>query len=68
MINVINDEKLRAQSFKAELELKSKYQSWGHFYAEFSGYGANDYSAKMSLMKQIDDLINELNTIKNGIS
>ncbi|MCA2656606.1 hypothetical protein [Microcystis sp. M061S2] len=64
-IKVSNDGKQNAQSFEAELELNSTIHYWGHFRAEFSGYGANEWSAKMNLIEQIDNLIIELNKIKN---
>jgi hypothetical protein len=38
-IKLRNDGKQKAQSCVANIELSSKSHSWGHFYAEFSGYG-----------------------------
>lgn len=63
-IKITNDGKQKAQSFEAELELDS-VDYWGFFKTEFIGYGANECSAKMNLIKQIDNLIIELNKIKD---
>jgi hypothetical protein len=65
-IKVTNDGKQKAQSCEAELELDSESTYWGLFNAKFKGYGVNDYSAKMNLVQQIDDLIIQLNKIKEN--
>ena len=67
-IKLRNDGKQKAQSCEAEIELSSKNHAWGHFRAEFSGYGANDWSAKMNLIQQVDDLIVELQKLKDSVS
>lgn len=66
-IKLTNDGKQKAQSCVANIELSSKTHSWGHFYTEFTGYGANDYSAKMNLIKNVDDLIIELQKLKDSV-
>lgn len=67
-IKVKDDGKKRAQSCEAKIELTSKDTYWGHFRADFSGYGANDWSAKMNLIQQVDDLILELQKLKDSVS
>jgi len=67
-IKVTNDGTSRAQSCKATVKLESDSKSWGHYKANFSGYGANEYSAAMSLIQQIDNLIIELQKIKDDAS
>lgn len=68
-IKLRNDGKQKAQSCEVEIELScSKNNAWGHFRAEFSGYGANDWSAKMNLIQQVDDLIVELQKLKDNVS
>ena len=67
-IKLRNDGKQKAQSCEAEIELSSKNNAWGHFRAEFSGYGVNDWSAKMTLIQQVDDLIVELQKLKDSMS
>lgn len=68
-IKLRNDGKQKAQSCEAKIELScSKNNAWGHFRAEFSGYGANDWSAKMNLIQQVDDLIVELQKLKDNVS
>ena len=67
-IKLRNDGKQKAQSCEAEVELSSKNHAWGNFRAEFSGYGANDWSAKMNLIQQVDDLIVELQKLKDSVS
>lgn len=63
-----NDGKQRAQSWEAEIELSSENHAWGHFLAQFSGYGVDEWSAKMNLIQQVDDLIVELQKLKNDVS
>ena len=63
-IKLKNDGKQRAQSCEAEIELCSKNRVWGHFKAEFSGLGVNEWSAKMKLIEQVDTLITELQKLK----
>jgi hypothetical protein len=67
-IKLKNDGKQKAQSWEASLDLNSKINTWGHFSAQFSGYGANEWSAKMTLLQQVDDLIAELQKLKDSIS
>ena len=67
-IKLRNDGKQKAQSCEAEIELSSKNHAWGHFRAEFSGYGANDWSAKMNLIQQVDGLIVELQKLKDSVT
>ena len=67
-IKIKNDGKQRAQSCEAEFELSSKNNTWGHFSAEFSCFGANEWSAKMGLIQQVDDLIAELQKLKDRVS
>lgn len=66
-IKVKNDGKQKAQSCESELEISSKNNAWGHFRADFSGYGANEWSAKMNLIQQVDDLIVELQKLKDAV-
>lgn len=63
-IETTNDGKQRAQSCDATLTLKDKNE-WGSFTAEFTGYGANEWSAKENLIENIDKLIAELDKIKS---
>jgi len=66
-IKVTNDGKNKAQSCEAEIELNSKSTYWGTFSSKFTGYGANEWSAKMNLIQQVDDLLIELNKLKDEI-
>lgn len=63
-IKVTNDGKQKAQSCEAEIEFNSESTYWGFFGANFTGYGANEWSAKMNLIKQVDDLIVKLQKLK----
>jgi hypothetical protein len=67
-MNIIikNDGKGKAQSFTAELDLTSISSYWGYYNSSFIGYGSNEWSAKMSLIQQIDNLILELDKIKKS--
>lgn len=67
-INIKNDGKQKDQSCEAEIELNSKSTYWGFFKANFNGYGANEWSAKMNLIQQVDDLIKELQNLKDTVS
>jgi hypothetical protein len=66
-IKVKNDGKQKAQSCEAVIDFSSKNHAWGHFNADFSGYGANEWSAKMNLIQQVDDLIIELQKLKDAV-
>lgn len=66
-VKVTNDGKQKAQSCEAEVELNSQSTYWGFFRANFTGYGANEWSAKMNLIQQVDDLIVELNKLKDDV-
>lgn len=62
-IRVENDGKGKAQSCEATLSIYSDTTYWGHFSADFSGYGANEWSAKINLIEQAEILIEKLNEI-----
>lgn len=62
-IRVKNDGKQKAQSCEASVQIFEN-GGWGHFNAEFEGYGANEWSAKQNLIEQVDRLIAELNKLK----
>jgi hypothetical protein len=64
-IKITNDGKQKAQSCEAEIEFNSTLTYWGFFSANFTGYGVNEWSAKMNLIQQVDDLISELNKLKD---
>lgn len=66
-IKVTNDGKNKAQSYEAEIELDSNLTYWGYYTSKFTGYGANEWSAKMNLIQQVDDLLIELNKLKDDI-
>jgi len=62
-IRIRNDKKQKAQSCEASLRVFDNGR-WGHFDAEFEGYGADEWSAKENLIEQIDCLIEKLQKIK----
>lgn len=67
-MKVKNDGKQKAQSCEATIDFASTNNAWGHFNADFSGYGANEWSAKMNLIEQVDKLIIELQELKKDVS
>lgn len=67
-IKLKNDGKKKAQSCEATIEFSSTNNAWGHFNADFSGYGADDWSAKMNLIQKVNDLIVELKKLKDVVS
>ena len=62
-IRVRNDKRQKAQSCEATLQVFNN-GGWGHFDAEFEGYGADEWSAKQNLIEQIDCLIEKLQKVK----
>jgi hypothetical protein len=66
-IKLRNDGKQKAQSCEAKIELGSKNQGWGNFNAEFSGWGADGWSAETNLIQQVDELILELQKLKSSV-
>lgn len=63
-ITISNDGKERAQSYEAKIELTSDNKYWGFYESKFVGYGANAWSAKMNLIEQTENLIQQLHALK----
>jgi hypothetical protein len=64
-IKTTNDGKQKAQSCDAEIFLTSESTYWGFYELNLKGYGANEWSAKMNLIQQSEDLILKLKELIN---
>lgn len=65
-IIITNDGKSKAQSCEAKIQFNSPFKYWGYYECYFVGYGGNEWSAKMQLIDQINNLISELNKLKES--
>jgi hypothetical protein len=64
MIIIKNDGKKRYQSWEAET-MQDGSDGMGNYTAHSIGYGATEYEAKQNLRQQIDNLIKDLEKIKD---
>ena len=66
MIETKNDGKERYQSWEAEIR-DDGGDGMGHYYANFTGYGANEHESKMNVIQQVDNLIKKLKRVKDEL-
>ena len=66
MIQTKNDYKGKYQSWEAETQ-QDGGDGMGHYNAQFTGYGATEYEAKLNLIQQVDNLIKNLKRIKDQV-
>ncbi len=67
-ILIKNTENQKSYNCEAEVKLCSKNKAWGFYSLELLGFGTNEWSASMNLVQQIDELITELQKLKENVA
>ena len=67
IIKIENDHKEKRQSWTATIDEVSSGDGTGHYNCYFQGYASTEYQAKINVIKQVDNMIKNLERIKNEI-